>query len=69
MRRHLVLTSESARHPFRQILPPAVLQLIDDESTTQQPATPSGSAISMADLRLFLMAYCACFMAVTTFIW
>jgi hypothetical protein len=62
MRRHLVLTSDAARHPFRQMLPPAVLRLWA-EDTTKAPAS------SMEHLRLFLMAYCACFMAVSAFIW
>ncbi len=62
MRRALVLTDETARHPFRASLPPHVRLGTDARS-------PRGkSRFSLTDLRDFLLAYCACFMAVTAFI-
>lgn len=62
MRRSLVLTDESARHPFLASLPPHVRLGLEP--------VPARKVWGMtaADLRLFLMAYCACLMAVTVFI-
>lgn len=62
MRRALVLTDEAARHPFRARLAPHVRKL------------DNGSArrfewrLSAQDVKDFLLAYCACFMAVSAFI-
>lgn len=62
MRRALVLTDERARHPFLASLPPHV----------RAGAAPLPSIrrrwFTMQDLREFLMAYCACFMAVSLYI-
>lgn len=61
MRRALVLTDEFARHPFRANLPPHIrAELL--------AADPPSRGWSMQDLRDFLLAYCACFMAVSAFI-
>jgi hypothetical protein len=71
-RRYLVLGDESARHPFRQSLPPhvtggrSVACRPVAEKTEKRFALPR---FSMQDWRDFLMAYCACFMAVSAFIW
>jgi hypothetical protein len=62
MRRFLVLTDESARHPFLATLPPHVRHMPDET------AGEGRRRLSMRDLRQFVMAYCACFVAVTTFI-
>ena len=53
-------------HPFRQSLRFAVLK----QKMRRTEVEPEGPAkrISMQDLREFLMAYCACFLAVSTFI-
>ncbi len=62
MRRSLVLTEEASRHPFLASLPPHV--------RTGAMALPAERkrAVSLDDLRDFLMAYCACFMAVSLYI-
>ena len=60
-RRLLVLTSESARHPFRASLPPHVF--------TPLAATPSKSwRMGRRDWRQFFGTYLAGFAAVTAFI-
>lgn len=62
MRRSLVLTDETARHPFLAQLPPHV----------RNPGRPEKAAIrrgiAAQDVREFLLAYCACFMAVSLYI-
>jgi hypothetical protein len=67
MRRILVLTDETARHPFLADLPPHV--------RGEEAAVPSPDrnwrfvpAVTAEDVRGFLMAYCACLVAVATFI-
>jgi len=64
MRRSLVLGDESARHPFRQSLPPHV------RAGAERAARRAGGrhAITVQDVRDFLLAYGACFMAVSAFI-
>lgn len=61
-RRALVLGDETARHPFRQSLPPHV----------RVPIGPDGPArriaLTLADLRTFLATYCACFVGAVTFL-
>jgi hypothetical protein len=54
MTRLLVLTNESARHWLRQILPPPVI-----ESIGRAP---------MSDTKLFLLTFCAAFLAFSGFI-
>ncbi len=58
MRRSLVLTDDSARHPFLRSLPVHV-----------RAGTPvlRKRVISLDDVRDFLMAYCACFLAAMLF--
>lgn len=56
-RRALVLTSESARHPFRQTLPPHVLKPLPD------PAKRNNE-----DIKLFLTSFAAFFVATYSFI-
>jgi hypothetical protein len=58
MRRSLVLTSESARHPFRASLPPHVLT----------PESPALTKLLADDAKGFAMTYVACFVAVLAFI-
>ncbi|MBN9507116.1 MAG: hypothetical protein J0I69_13955 [Altererythrobacter sp.] len=64
MRRSLVLTDETARHPFRASLPPHVCALAADDL---EPHVPWRERI-YADVRGFAQAYCACFVAVAVFI-
>lgn len=61
-RRALVLENEAVRHPFRRLLPPHVLQPLPVEPKRRF------AWFSLNSWRDFLMAYCAMFMAVTTFI-
>lgn len=62
MRRSLVLPEERARHPFLLALPPHV------RAGAKALPPQRKRRISMQDLRDFLMAYCACFMAVSLYI-
>lgn len=61
MRRSLVLTDDAARHPFLASLPPHVRRVTD-------PVRARRSRLSLHDLRDFLAAYSACFVAVSLFI-
>ena len=63
MRRSLVLTDETRRHPFLASLPPRVRHV--------EPVTETGwrpFAVGADDVRQFLMAYCACLLAVATYL-
>lgn len=62
MRRSLVLTAESARHPFLASLPPHV------RSGAMPLPAERKRWFGLDDLRHFLMAYCACFLAVSLYI-
>lgn len=53
MRRHLVLTNEAARHPFRQRMPRPVIE------TAREPLSDAG---------LFWLTFIAAFLAFTTFL-
>lgn len=73
MRRSLVLGDESAHHPFRQTLPPHVRA----QPTPREEPVATGLAarlarlrgrVGISDLRDFLLAYVACFVAVMAFI-
>jgi len=76
MRRSLVLGDESAHHPFRQSLPPHVCHR--PRSALRKAKAPSSrvkawikalcKAITPGDVRDFLLAYGACFVAVSAFI-
>ena len=72
MRRALVLTDETARHPFRASLPPHVCRPVKGHPVTGRPVT--GRPVktrwrpSVQDVKEFLLAYCACFIAVSVFI-
>lgn len=61
MRRALAHTDESARHPFLASLPPHVRQ-------PARPAPAKARFFTVQDVKDFLLAYCACFVAVSTFI-
>jgi len=54
MTRRLVLTNEAARHWLRQILPP--------------PVTEPLGRTPMSDTKLFLLTFCAAFLAFSGFI-
>ena len=62
MRRTLVLTDEQARHPFLASLAPHIRR--GEEPLAMPRARPAW----MQDLRDFLLAYCACFIAVSLYI-
>ena len=64
MRRALVLTDESARHPFRASLPMHARQV---RSEAAEPRVPWRLQL-FADVRGFAQAYCACFLAITAII-
>jgi hypothetical protein len=64
MRRYLVLTDEGRRHPFLASLPPHVRQIERQPVPQWRPF-----AIGAEDVRQFLLAYCACFLAVAAYIW
>ncbi|QYU68775.1 hypothetical protein J4558_01085 [Leptolyngbya sp. 15MV] len=62
MRRSLVLTDESARHPFRASLPPHVRADV-------APVAPRGQWLpDRDDLRRFFTTYCASLVVVTVLI-
>ena len=63
-RRYLVLTDESARHPFRASLPPHVRAPLCDDA----PVEARSWRLSRRDWRDFFGTWCAGFVAVTTFI-
>ncbi|KPL67213.1 hypothetical protein SZ64_03345 [Erythrobacter sp. SG61-1L] len=63
MRRSLVMTDDSARHPFLASLPPHVRR-----GTPALAIKHEKPRWSFGDMKEFLMAYCACFAAVTIFI-
>lgn len=82
MRRSLVLGDETARHPFLQSLPPHVRggrapipcragpkEPRDWGRMIRKAVSQAGDGITATDLRQFLLAYCACFLAVSAFIW
>lgn len=58
--RPLILTTESARHPFRQHLPRHVLEVKQDAAST---------ASDDNDWKLFLLSFCAFFTAFYSFIY
>jgi hypothetical protein len=62
MRRALVITDETARHPFLASLPPHIRGL-DAKGSPQRTWR-----ITVQDVKDFLLAYCACFLAVSAFI-
>jgi hypothetical protein len=55
MNRRLVLTNESARHPFRQTMPPPVIEAM----VAREP---------LSDRALFLLTFIAAFLAFSTFL-
>jgi hypothetical protein len=62
IRRALVVTDETARHPFLASLPPHVRRLPEADKSRRT------WRITTQDVKEFLMAYCACFVAVSAFI-
>ncbi|WP_336986837.1 hypothetical protein [Altererythrobacter aquiaggeris] len=62
MRNTLVLTDEMARHPFLATLPPHIRT-----GGARRDEVPRWR-IGTQDVKDFLMAYCACFMAASIFI-
>jgi hypothetical protein len=68
MRRSLVLSDEAARHPFRASLPPHVRALTVEDQVQARVPWRVRLGLEAQDVRGFLMTYCACLLAVTTFI-
>jgi len=66
MRRSLVLTDESRRHPFAASLPPYVRRTA--RQTPPDRTWQLRPPVDGEDVRLFLMAYCACLLAVAAFV-
>lgn len=62
MRRALVLTDESARHPFRALLP------AHSRSVTIDPRRTTDWRLTVSDVRGFATVYFASFAAVLAFI-
>jgi hypothetical protein len=62
MRRSLVLTDERSPHPFLAALPPHV------RAGAKALPVKRKRAVTLQDVREFLMAYCACFLAVSLYI-
>jgi hypothetical protein len=56
-RRYLVLTSEGARHPFRQTLPQKLLNGLSERKAQHEK-----------DVKLFLLSFSAFFVAIYSFI-
>jgi hypothetical protein len=65
MRRALVLTDESARHPFRAILPISSRRVGEVEN---RRSWRLNFGLDAGDLRHFASAYAACFVATSAFI-
>ena len=65
MRRALVLTDESARHPFRASLPPHATRVGEVEN---RRSWRLNFGLGKEDLREFATTYCAAFLAVSVFI-
>jgi hypothetical protein len=61
MRRSLVLTDESARHPFRAMLPPHVREEGIDARVPWREQL-------WRDAQGFAQAYCVCLLAVSAFL-
>lgn len=59
MRRQLVLTNESARHPFRQSLPRHLTKEESPRTSYREPLTDRG---------LFLLTFVSAFMAFSVFL-
>ncbi|MEO5586414.1 MAG: hypothetical protein ABIQ81_01840 [Novosphingobium sp.] len=62
LRRALVITDETARHPFLASLPPHI------RAETEVAPPQRTWRITVDDVKDFLLAYCACFLAVSAFI-
>jgi len=62
MRRSLVLTDESARHPFRASLPPHIREY------RVEARVPWREQL-WRDARGFMQTYCACLLAVSAFLY
>jgi hypothetical protein len=75
MRRHLVQTNESARHPFRASLPALAVQpgqTIDDDEAAGKATDRRARFIVLQDdnqdWKLFLLSFFAFFTAISAFI-
>ncbi|WP_257540865.1 hypothetical protein [Sphingobium sp. CFD-1] len=62
--RPLVLTTESARHPFRKMLPPHVLRVAEGDAAGRRKRPVDDDS----DWKLFALSFCAFFTAFYSFI-
>ncbi|MET0371219.1 MAG: hypothetical protein ABW039_07565 [Sphingobium sp.] len=67
LKRTLVLTTESARHPFRQTLPPHVFATAPT-ATAEKNMKLGSVAADDSDWKLFMLSFCAFFTAFYSFI-
>lgn len=69
-RRALVLTQESAGHPFRRSLPAHIFTELPEADVVAEDNAAAANRWRMngGDWRSFLTAYCASFLAVSIFI-
>ena len=68
MRRSLVLTTESARHPFRASLPPHALMRANEVEPMAPWRKRIALGLSRQDLETVAATYAAGFLATITFI-
>jgi len=68
MRRSLVLTTESARHPFRASLPPHVLRRANEVEPMAPWRKRLALGLSRQELETVAATYAAGFLATITFI-
>jgi hypothetical protein len=66
--RRLVLTTESARHPFRQRLPRHVLEIGGAEPKKREAKKAWTAQDEDSDWKLFALSFCAFFTAFYSFI-
>lgn len=69
MRRYLVLTTESARHPFRAGLPSACFVMAADEVPAPEAVAPEAVAppaprAALGDLGFFVMSFVSGFIII-----
>lgn len=66
--RPLVLTNESARHPFRQRLPRHIFQIVEEKAATAKPRARTVARSDDNDWKLFVLSFSAFFTAFYSFI-
>ena len=64
MRRYLVLTTESARHPFRAGLPSACFVMAADEVPAPEAVALPAPRAALGDLGFFVMSFVSGFIII-----